>query len=156
MRKLKLVTLLFFSILSIPIQASDAGFDYESFVSAYFAAWLNVQKPNAQPTDLENYLEFFTDDVGYQHLPYSNDDSRLPDGKEAMRKGMSYYLGKHSKYLATLNNQSYGYNVIVIEYTSNSEGIHPDTGELATNESKVLEILELDDDKISVLRHYSE
>lgn len=47
-----------------------------------------TQAPEATTQDLENYLALLTDDVGHSHLPYVTDDSREPDGKQAMRKGI--------------------------------------------------------------------
>lgn len=83
--------------LALPLKgnAQDNEFNYEQFPRDYFAAWTNVHKPKARKNDLEQDLAFLTDDIDYQHLPYSNGDSRAPDGKAMMRKGMTYYLGIH-------------------------------------------------------------
>lgn len=86
---------LFMSIISASVAANtkddDIQFDYEGFTRDYFSAWKATQAPNATKADLEHYLTFLTDDIGYQHLPYSNNDVRAADGKAQMRKGMSYY-----------------------------------------------------------------
>ena len=55
-----------------------------------------TQAPNAGAKELEAYLALLTDDIGNQHIPYQPDDSRIPDGKKQMRKGMSFYLGAHT------------------------------------------------------------
>jgi len=145
-------------LLTLPITATaeQGNFDYEQFTQQYFAAWTNVQKPNATQKDLEQYLALLTDDIGYQHLPYSNDDSRAPDGKAMMRKGMNYYLGIHTKYKAQLTNSAYGHNVIMIEFTTQAKGIHPDNGQAIVINNKAFEVLELDKGKVSVIRHYSQ
>jgi hypothetical protein len=135
--------------------AKEPEFDYNKFMTSYFSAWTNVQKPNAKKEDLEHYLSFLTDDIGYQHLPYSNDDSRKPDGKQALRKGMSYYLGIHTEYSAKLTNSTYGNNVIIIEFDTKAKGIHPDNGQQVIIKNHTLEVLEIDQGKISVIRHYS-
>jgi hypothetical protein len=142
--------------LHFKLNAQDAKFNYEQFTHDYFAAWTNVQKPNATPADLEHYLSFLTDDIGYQHLPYSNDDSRKNNGKALLRKGMNYYLGIHSQYKAQLTRQSYGHNVITIEFHTQAKGIHPDNGQEILINNTALEVLEIEQGKISVIRHYSD
>ncbi|GIU53520.1 MULTISPECIES: nuclear transport factor 2 family protein [Shewanella] len=131
-------------------------FDYEGFTQQYFEAWKGSQKPDATKEDLEHYLSFLTDDVGYQHLPWSDDDSRQPDGKAALRKGMSYYLASHDEYSAKLTNQAYGHNVIMIEFHTVAKGTHPDNGQLTLHDNSAFEVLEIDDGKVSVIRHYSQ
>ncbi|KGJ93802.1 hypothetical protein [Colwellia psychrerythraea] len=145
-------------LLALPhmANAKDDNFNYEQFTRDYFAAWTNVQKPKATVKDLEHYLTFLTDDIGYQHLPYSNDDSRASDGKALMRKGMSYYLGIHTEYKAQLTNSAHGNNVIMIEFTTQAKGIHPDNGQEIIINNSTFEVLEIDKGKISVIRHYSD
>jgi hypothetical protein len=142
-------------LLPLTVNAESDSFDYAQFTQQYFAAWTNVQKPNATNKDLEQYLAFLTDDIGYQHLPYSNDDSRAPDGKAMLRKGMNYYLGIHTEYKAQLTNSAHGHNVIMIEFTTQAKGIHPDNGQAITINNSVFEVLEIEKGKISVIRHYS-
>jgi len=147
-----LTCLLAFSLMA---SAEQDSFNYEEFTQQYFAAWTNVQKPNATKQDLERYLDFLTEDIGYQHLPYSTDDSRAPDGKAMMRKGMSYYLGIHSEYKAQLTNNAHGHNVIMIEFTTQAKGIHPDNGQQVIIDNRTFEVLEIENGKVSVIRHYS-
>ncbi len=141
--------------MSFNTTATEVEFDYNQFIKTYFNAWKGTQKPNATKEDLERYLSLLTDDVGYQHLPYSNDDSRTPDGKTGLRKGMSYYLGMHDEYQVKLTNKSFGHNVIMIEFHTKSKGIHPDNNQMIVNDSSSFEVLELDNGKVSVIRHYS-
>ncbi|WP_228768563.1 nuclear transport factor 2 family protein [Shewanella sp. TC10] len=129
--------------------------DYETFTQDYFEAWKGSQKPDATKEDLEHYLSFLTDDIGYQHLPWSDDDSRQPDGKAALRKGMTYYLASHDEYSAELTNQAYGHNVIMIEFHTVAKGVHPDNGQVTHHDNSSFEVLEIDDGKVSVIRHYS-
>lgn len=154
--KLWLLSLLGILLVSpMMVNAQEQIFDYEKFTQDYFLAWTNVQKPEANKQDLEHYLTFLTDDIGYQHLPYSNDDSRVPDGKSMMRKGMSYYLGIHTQYQAKLTNKSFGHNVIMIQFHTQAKGIHPDNGQEIIINNTVLEVFEIEKGKISVIRHYS-
>jgi hypothetical protein len=150
-----LLSILVCCLVSLSSVAEEVNFDYEKFTKDYFAAWTQVQKPNANKEDLENYLSFLTDDVGYQHLPYSNDDSREPNGKEGMRKGMTYYLGIHTEYAAELTNHAHGHNVIMIEFDTLAKGVHPDNGEMMTFNNHSFEVLEIENGKVSVIRHYS-
>ncbi|MFT5450919.1 MAG: ketosteroid isomerase-like protein [Enterobacterales bacterium] len=153
---MKIILLSCLLLCSVSVFAKELKFNYEGFIKDYFSAWKNSQKPKAEKKDLEQYLAFLTDDIGYQHLPYSNDDSRNADGKKDMRKGMSYYLGIHTKYSAKLIKYSYGHNVIVLEFETAFEGIHPDNDQPISNTSKVIEVLEIEKGKVSVIRHYSD
>ena len=153
---MKIILLSCLLLTSFNVYAEEKKFNYEGFIKDYFSAWKNSQKPKAETEDLEQYLAFLTDDIGYQHLPYSNDDSRNADGKKDMRKGMSYYLGIHTQYSAELIKYSYGHNVIILEFETAFKGIHPDNGQEISSTSKALEVLEIEEGKISVIRHYSD
>ena len=72
------------------LSTSASEIDLEKFAQTYFKTMVATQAPNATKIDLENYFSLLTDDVGHSHLPWVTDDSRLPDGKEAMRKGMLF------------------------------------------------------------------
>ena len=83
------------------------------------------------------------------------DDSREPDGKTLMRKGMSRYLGVHSEYQAEMIDYQYGYNAVSIKHTFSAKGKRADGSEFSY--SKVaLDVLELENGKVSVIRRYSE
>lgn len=135
----------------------DAGeFDPEAFAKTYFQAWTATQRPTATEADIEAYLSLLADDVGHQHLPYDPDDSRAPDGKQRMREGMNYYRGAHTEYAGTLAGMSFGYDVIVIQYDTYAKGVHPQTGEEVESRHSTLEVLEIEDGQVSVIRKYSE
>ena len=136
--------------------ANAEEFNSEKFAKDYFDAWTATQSPTATNENLEHYLSFLKDDVGHQHLPYDLDGSRSPDGKENMREGMSYYLGGHSEYSGKLISHTDGHNVIVLKYETSAKGIHPQTKELITLNFLTLEVLEIEDGKVSVIRKYSE
>lgn len=130
-------------------------FDYDRFVKAYYQAQVMTQQPNATKQDLEHYLSFLTDDIGNQHFPNAPDDSREPDGKEMMRKGMSRYLGVHTEYKAEIIDYQYGYNAVSIKHKFSAKGKRSDGSEFSY--SKVaLDVLELENGKVSVIRRYSE
>lgn len=116
----------------------------------------NQSKPGATKQDLENYLTLLTDDIGHQHLPYDQDDTRKVGGKHGMRKGMSYYLGLHSKYSAKLISYTTGFNIIIIQYETHSEGVHPQSGQIITQNYNTVEALEIENNNVSVIRKYSE
>ncbi len=129
-------------------------FDGKKFAQDYFNAWSATQKPEATKKDIEHYLSFYKDDLGHQHLPYSPDDKRYPDGKDGMREGMTHYLGAHIEYRSKLINSTFGHQVIVIEYETYAKGQRPG-GETVVQEYHTLEVLEIEDNKISVIRKYS-
>ena len=136
--------------------ANAEEFNPENFAKDYFNAWTATQSPTATKENIENYLSFLTEDVGHQHLPYDPDDTRSPDGKENMREGMSYYLGAHTEYLGKLVSHTDGHGVVVIKYETSSKGIHPQTEQVITQNYLTLEVLEIENGKVSVIRKYSE
>lgn len=144
--------------LSAPfaLNASQDTFDTETFAVNYFKAWSATQSPEAKAEDIERYLALLADDVGHQHLPYDPNAERDPQGKNKMREGMTYYLGSHMEYKSSLTGQLLGYNVVVIKYKTYVKGKHPQTGEMIEKSSETVEVLELENGKVSVIRKYSE
>lgn len=141
------------TFLSTSTLADD--FDYDAFVKAYYHAQVMTQQPDATKKDLEHYLSFLTDDIGNQHFPNAPDDSRESGGKELMRKGMSRYLGVHSEYKAEIIDYQYGYNAVSIKHKFSAKGKRSDGSDFSY--SKVaLDVLELENGKVSVIRRYSE
>lgn len=147
----RLIALLGLAVTPLSFADTSQG---TGFAERYFAAWVATQQPNAQPEHLEAYLALLTDDVGYQHLPYAADDSRAPDNKARMRKGMTYYLGSHSAFDAELTQVTEGVNVLTLAYRAAAKGVHPDTGKAHAYDHEVLVVLELDNGKVSVIRQY--
>ena len=116
-----------------------------------------TQAPNATSKELENYLAFLTDDIGHTHLPYVTDDARQPDGKEAMRKGMTFYLGAHTEYNSKLLNVfAFNNSAVAIRYTSNAKGIHSQNKQPLAYSNVMMEVLEIEDGKVAVIRKYHE
>lgn len=150
----KAILFLYFISVCLPVAAEE--FDLTEFGKSYFAAWKATQAPDATQKDIEHYLSFLKEDVGHQHLPYASGDSRIPTGKQDMRNGMAYYLGAHTKYSAKLNEIIPAYNVVVIKYLTLSSGVHPQTKEVVSQSYDTLEVLEIEDGKVSVIRKYSE
>ena len=136
--------------------ANAEGFNPGKFADDYFNAWVATQSPDATKQDLEHYLSFLAEDVGHQHYPYDPDDSRSPSGKEDMREGMSYYLGGHTEYEGRLISYTDGHDVIVIKYESSSKGIHPQTKQEVSRHHLTVEVLEIENNKVAVIRKYSE
>lgn len=147
---ISLIGLVFFNA-----NASADEFDYDAFVKAYYRAQVMTQQPNATKEDLEHYLSFLTDDIGNQHFPNAPDDSREPDGKEMMRKGMSRYLGVHTEYQAEIIDYQYGYNAVSIKHKFSGKGKRSDGSDFSYNKV-ALDVLELENGKVSVIRRYSE
>lgn len=152
MKKLVLALVGFIAIYHAHVAADD--FNYEAFVKAYYKAEVATQQPDATKEDLEHYLSFLTEDVGNQHLPNAPDDSRQPDGKAMMRKGMSYYLGAHTAYKAELINYQFGHNVVAIKHKFSAKGKRADGSEFSYAKT-ALDVLELENGKVSVIRRYS-
>lgn len=139
-------------LISSAINAKE--FNPEKFAKDYFNAWTATQSPTATKESIENYLSLLTEDVGHQHLPYDPDSSRSSDGKENMREGMNYYLGAHTEYKGHLISHTGGHSVVVIKYETSSKGIHPQTKQEIVKTFITLEVLEIENGKVSVIRKY--
>lgn len=85
MKTLLLILISVILSLSFTANANTSKFNYQRFVNTYFTAMINTQKPDASKDDLEQYLSFLTDDIGFQHYPNAPDDTREPNGKQLMR-----------------------------------------------------------------------
>lgn len=152
----KIVVSMVLALLSAISLAEESEFDAKKFASEYFQAFVATQRPNAKAEDVEKYLSFLKDDVGHQHIPFDTDDSRMPDGKARMRKGMTYYLASHDKYKAELLDVfAFGKDGVAIRYKQAAGGVHPDSGKYNSYSNERLEILELEGGKVAVIRIYS-
>lgn len=152
----RIILLLGILFLSATVDANTDEFDAKQFALHYYKAWTATQAPKATKADIEIYLKVLTDDVGHQHLPYDPDATRSDKGKLNMREGMLYYLNAHAEYRAELKNVVIGFNVVVIEYGSYAKGKHPQTGEWIEHTYNTVEVLELENGKVAVIRKYSE
>jgi len=154
MKIFKLSCLVFIIVSSQAISAEE--FNPEKFALNYFKAWTATQSPEANKENIEHYLALLTDDIGHQHLPYDPDDSRDAEGKNNMRTGMTYYLGAHTEYKAKLLSYLGGHNVVILKYESFSKGIHPQTKQVVNQNKLTLEVLEIEEGKVSVIRKYND
>jgi hypothetical protein len=154
MKVIMLISL--FAVFGVINAAEPEAFNPDVFAQDYFKAWTATQNPKASKENIEHYLSFLTDDVGHQHYPYDPDDERHPDNKERMREGMNYYLGATTEYSGELLSHNFGHNVVVIKYKTSSKGVHPQTKQTVSQHKLTLEVLETEDDKVSVIRKYSD
>jgi len=151
----KELLLIVLSIMCISLtNAQNSKTDLNKFAQNYFNAWNKTQMPNATKQDLENYLIFLNKDVAYQHIPYNITDERNPDGKEVLRKGMTKWLGSSKGYSATLQKIIVGYKVIIIKYIAKIKSHNPKTGKTKEIIRDNVEVLELDNNKVSIIRKY--
>ena len=153
MNKLISIVAVLITCLSTNVLANEDMVDYDKFFQEYYEANVKTQQPNATKEDLEHYLSFLTDDVGNQHFPNAPDDSREPDGKEMMRKGMARYLGVHTSYDSKLVEYIVGYNSIAFKHTYSAKGLRSDGSEFSYSKV-VLDVIELENGKVSVFRRY--
>ena len=150
----KIILMVLGAFLSASVLAQDSDFNPEKFAKKYFTAWAASQSPNATKKNLEEYLALLTDDVGHQHIPYDLDDTRIPNGKQKMREGMSHYLGKHIEYKSKLLGYSYGLNAIAIQYTVTLKAKRGPDSPVETMSYNAMEILEIENGKVSMIRKY--
>ena len=144
-------------IFSFHLHAEDAKIDLEKFAQTYFKNMVATQAPGATKEDLENYLGLLTDDIGHTHLPWQSDGSRTPEGKEAMRKGMTFYLGAHTEYNAELIDIFvFNDSAVAIRYKDYAKGIHPESKQNIEYSQTMMEVLEMEHGKVAVIRKYHE
>lgn len=145
------------SVFSNDTLSNQSKPDLKGFAQLYFDRMTATQMPNADSAALESYLSLLTDDVGHSHLPWVKDDSRLPSGKADMRKGMTFYLGAHDKYEAELLDVfTFNDSAVAIRYKNYAKGIHPQNNQPIEYSQVMMEVLELEDGKVAVIRKYHE
>ncbi len=153
----KLLTTCLLLLTATFVSAKDAKTDLNALAQSYFDKMTATQQPNATAQDIENFLALMTDDVGSTHLPYVTDDSRQPDGKAQMRQGMSFYLGAHTEYSAELlNTFVFNDTAIAVRYRNSAKGIHPQNKQPIAYTSTMMDVLEIENGKIAVIRKYHE
>ncbi|WP_340674134.1 nuclear transport factor 2 family protein [Microbulbifer salipaludis] len=144
-------------MVSIHLHAKESKIDLETFAQTYFEKMVATQAPDATKEDLESYLGLLTDDIGHTHLPWQTDGSRTPDGKDAMRKGMTFYLGAHTEYNAELIDVFvFNESAIAIRYRNHAKGIHPESKQEIEYRQTMMEVLEMEHGKVAVIRKYHE
>ena len=155
---MKKILIAVLSLVVVPLAlANETQNKLHDFAHHYFSSMVATQAPNATSKELEGYLALLTDDVGHSHLPYVTDDSRLPDGKQAMRQGMTFYLGAHTAYSAELLDVFvFNDSAVAIRYKNTAEGIHPQNQQAISYTQTMMEVLEMENDKVAVIRKYHE
>jgi len=143
--------LLFFSGM---VNADSTNIDYLDLANTYAQSWFKTQSSTATKEELEHYLSLLTDDVAYQHLPYDKTDERENGGKEVLRKGMTQWLASSVNYKATINSINFSNNLITINYDSITTIIDSKTKAKRVIHRHVIDSLEIDNMKISVIRKY--
>lgn len=152
---MRLLLLIFMVLFAAKVAANEL--DLKKFAQTYFDTMIATQAPGATKNELESYFDLLTDDVGHSHLPWVTDDSRLPDGKEAMRKGMTFYLGAHTEYSAELLDVfTFNNSAIAIRYRNSAKGIHPESKQPIAYTQVMMEVLEIENGKVAVIRKYHE
>ncbi|NMP31113.1 nuclear transport factor 2 family protein [Thalassotalea sp. M1531] len=137
--------------------ANESSIDLNAFAKLYFDKMVATQMPNATKNELDEYLDLLSNDVGHSHLPWDVDDTRYPDGKEAKRKGMTFYLGAHTEYKAELLNVFiFNQSAIAIRYKHHAKGVHPQNNQSIEYTRTMMEVLEMEGGKVAVIRKYHE
>ena len=141
-------------LIGFSLQISAEEFDPQQFALDYFNAWAATQSPDATMADLEHYLSFLVEDVGHEHIPHDIDDTRHPDGKQTMKEGMTYYLGKHIEYHAKLIGITYGLDAVAIQFDVSKSATRGPDETITSMTYNSLVVLEIEAGKVSVIRKY--
>ena len=144
----------FFLIFVMASLAHAESSAVESHIDGYFSAWQKSQQPYASRADLEHYLTFLTEDAAWQHLPYATSDERISGGKEKIRQGMIRWLGSHESYHAELIKAHESAHFIILEFISEATIKNANTGKIETIKRHYLDVLELENSKVAVMRRY--
>lgn len=84
-------------------------------------------------------------------MPWDANDSRFPEGKAAMREGISYYLGAHKSLSAKfLDVFTFNQSAIAVRYEKQSTGIHPQNKQAINYKQVFMSVLELETGKVAV------
>ena len=150
MHKTVTVLLVFFWF-SANIHAEEPNL--EQLAQTYFQARLATQQPGASETDLEAYLALLSENVGYEHKPYSL-LGETNGGKQRMREGMTRYLGKNEAYDAELVSIATGHNAFSIQYKGTHVYRRGGEGPILTKHFNAMDVLEVEGGKISIIREY--
>jgi hypothetical protein len=70
-----------------------------------------------------------------------------------MRGGMSRYLGLHTSYEANIIEYIVGFNSVALKHEFSAKGLRSDGSEFSYSKV-VLDVIELENGKVSVIRRY--
>jgi hypothetical protein len=68
---------------------------------------------------------------------------------------MTHYLGKHTEYSAEFINFTYGLDVVAIQFAVSAKGRRGPDQPIVEMNYETLEVLEIEDGKVSVIRKYN-
>lgn len=159
MNCVKTIVSIVLSLIVSPLAFANDVDDLNELAMQYFEAKVATQQPDATKEDLEVYLALLTDDVGYEHKPYrllENGTEETDNGKPRMREGMNFYLGGNEKFTADLVNVAVGHNAIAIQYSGTHEYRRGGEGPILKEKYNLMEVLEIVDGKVSIIREYNE
>jgi len=151
----KIIAIVSVVLMCVSLSITAANKELETLAQQYFSTMVATQAPNATHKELEAFLALLSDDVGSQHIPFQPDDTRAPDGKENMRKGMTFYLATHTKYEAKLlNTFIFNNSGFAVRYSHHAKGIHPQNQQPIEYSQTIMDVIEVEDGKIVMIRKY--
>lgn len=145
------------SLFAAPLLTANETLNLNQFAQEYYQKMMATQAPDADHKTLETYLALLTDDVASTHLPYVTDDTRSLDGKKTMKQGMSFYLGSHTEFNSELLDVFiFNTTAVAIRYKKSAKGIHPQNNQAISYSQTMMEILEIENGKVAIIRKYHE
>lgn len=152
---MKTLISLFITFFTIAANAETTEFNLTEFAQNYYQKMVATQAPDATENQIDEYLALLADDVGHTHLPWVVDDTRYPDGKEKMKEGMLFYLGAHTEFSSELLDvNTFNTSAIAIRYHKHAKGIHPQSKQPIEYTQTIMEVLEMDGERVGVIRKY--
>ncbi|GJM11106.1 MAG: hypothetical protein DHS20C11_33820 [Lysobacteraceae bacterium] len=127
--------------------------ELHSLGKTYFDAWVATQQPGATSDVLENYLALLDDNVGYEHKPHRL-LGEVDGGKDRMREGMTYYLGKNVAFDVKLTGLVAAKGMVAIEYEGEHVFQRGGEGPVLTEQFRAVDVLEVADGKVAIIRQF--
>ncbi|WP_185235002.1 nuclear transport factor 2 family protein [Teredinibacter franksiae] len=150
-----LIASAFFVLVSVSAFGKEP--QLEKFAEEYFATFIATQQDDATKADLETYLDFMTDDVGHTHSPFFSDEKRYKDGKDRLRQAMLPYLKKNTGFKAELIEiRIFNETAIALRYSHSAVYVDVEKGTKSPWSYVMMEILEIENGKVGMIRKYHE
>ena len=138
-------SILLLSLFTVPVAL---GNESDCLVDAYLRALTQTQQETAQPKDIDALLDFYADDIVYEHPRVG----AVIEGKARIRQGMLAFLGKTRNPSIRVEKYLGEADVIVVEYDREFEMLSNNNWQQRIQHQ--VTIFEIADGKITRVRDY--
>ncbi len=146
LKRLTLMLLLVFSSLSAGLAKDTSATAAECLIESYLDAWVAVMKVDAGAGQLDRLMDFFHEDIVYEHPRVG----AVIEGKTQVRAGMAKFIGSTRYPEIRVRRHIAALDVVVVEYDRVYES--RSDGQWQAQERHQLTLFELDGDRIKHIR----